>query len=115
MIVTISTNDFLLVFPEIENLYKQEMVYHINVSLKIVKLYKYADEVYNYILNRMKVLIPNLTKEGYILSDNERKIYDEILLSMISIDNQEITKEELVNVDKCLITPRGLERLLRLF
>lgn len=111
---TISINDFLLLFQEIESLYKQDLRFNTNVALKLLKIYKEADETYSYILNRMKMLIPSLTDKNHKLTDEEKIIYDSILLTPIEINTYGLTADELTTENDAIIGVASLEKLLKL-
>lgn len=113
MKITITTNDFLLIFPEIENLYKQNIKFKINTSLKLLKMYKESDEINSYILNRIKLVIPGLVDSGYVLTDTERDIYNTILLSPIEFDTYGLTIEELMDGCEVTVGVASLEKLLQ--
>lgn len=113
MKITITTNDFLLIFPEIENIYKQNIKFKINTALKLLKLYKESDEINSYILDRIKLVIPGLTENGYILTDTERDIYNNILLSPIEFETYDLTIEELMEGCDATVGVSSLEKLLQ--
>lgn len=110
----ITINDFLNIFPEIENLYTQDLRFKTNVALKLLKLYKEADETYSYILNRIKMLIPSLMNEGHTLTDDERLVYESILLTPIEINTYGLTADELTIGNDAVIGVASLEKLLQL-
>lgn len=114
MTKNITINDFLYIFGEIENLYKQDLRFNTNVALKLLKFYKEADEIYSYILNRIKTLLPSLMDEGHILTDDERLIYESILLTQIEINNYGLTVDELTVGNDAVIGIASLEKLLQI-
>lgn len=114
MTKTMTINDFLMIFPEIEKLFMQDKCFKINTALKMLNLYKNSDEINSYILNRIRELIPNIAKSGYTMTEDEVEIYEAILSSTIDVENYGLTKDELIQGSEAEISAKGLEKLLTL-
>lgn len=115
MIRTITVNDVLVLYPQLTELLEQNVKLPINTALKLNKFYHVIEEIDNYVLNRLIELLPKLQIKGCQLDENEKKIYESILLSEIEYDDCNLTVEELQKVENLNISMSLINMLVKFF
>lgn len=111
---TLTINDVVLIFPEVEKLYKQDNKFKIGTAYKIVQLYNELRQLNMYMIDRIGTILPKLLYGEPNLTQEELEIYGTIMSSTVEIDNKDLSLDEICADGNADISPSGMEKLLRI-
>jgi len=111
----VTVNELFKIQDVLDELYTQNLELGVGVALKLSRLKKSVDESCQYVIERLYTTIPGLKTEGYQISETESIIYNGILSSVIDIDNQGLTEDELSECKKVHLKIQSAEYLELLF
>ena len=111
----ITVNELFKIQDVLDELYTQNLELSVGTALKLFRLKKTIDESCKYVIERLYATIPGLKEDGYKINETESIIYSGILSSIIDIDNQGLTEDELSECKKVHVKIQSAEYLELLF
>lgn len=96
-----------------EKLINQQDKYNIATAYKIYKLKKNLDEIENFIMDRL-VMILGENYDLNNLNENEKIIYQSLMMSDIDFDNCDLTMKEITNSDSITVTVNDIEKISKI-
>lgn len=109
----VTVNDFLEAFPELEGLVNQDIYFSVNTAIKLYDFYTWCRNTNDYLLNRLAMLIPNITTDGYKLNEEEDIVYAAFLDTQIELPERRPMMDDLVS-DNAIITVQGIQKLSKI-